>query len=432
MPSKKALLLIAVAVVASGFLTAVPGFAASKEKVLYSFCGDNWPNCTDGANPYAGLIFGADGNLYGTTTYGGSVGSGTIFQLMPSANGQWAENVIHSFAGDDGFSPLASVVFDPAGNLYTTAAAGGTRDGGTVVELMPGSDNTWTEKILYDFKSGGDGGKAGFQPAAEVILDVAGNLYGTTEYGGRGGQDCDQYYCGTAFMLTTGSKGERTAKVMHSFTARGGNMPVAGLIGDASGNLYGTASAGGRVGGRGIVFRLRPDGSNKWRGSTLHGFSGKDGASPYARLISDSAGNLYGTTSTGGAYDPCGSHPCGTIFELSPGQNGGWTFKVLHSFGKGSDGFYPQASLILDGAGNLYGTTSEGGGTGCYESGCGTVFELSPGKNGNWKDKVLHRFSGADGWLPTAGMVFDGAGNLYGTTAQGGANGSGTVFEITP
>jgi uncharacterized repeat protein (TIGR03803 family) len=259
----------------------------------------------------------------------------------------------------------------------------------------------------------------GRQPQAGLIFDAAGNLYGTTAFGGYYGL---QTGYGTLFELTPAGGGSWTEQVVHNFNHdfTDGDEPYAGLIVDAAGNLYGTTSGGGTI-GYGTVFELTPTGGGTWT-EVLHSFGdGTDGLYPWAGLIFDAAGNLYGTTSEGGTYDG------GTVFELTPAAGGGWTEKVLHSFGNGNDGAYPHyAGLIFDAAGNLYGTTS-GGGT----YGGGTVFELTPAGGGSWTETVLHSFgNGTDGAEPYAGLVFDAVGNLYGTTLGGGTYNYGTVFEL--
>lgn len=385
-----------------GFLaTALPLFAASKEKVLYSFCSAS--GCSDGAYPISNLIFDSAGNLYGTS--GGGVNSGcggnscgTVFELIPGSNGTWTEKVLYRFTGgDDGNQPAAGLIFDSAGNLYGTTLGGGTsgtRCGGlgcgTVFELTPGTGGTWTEKVLHSFH---DNYKDGYTPLAGLIFDTAGNLYGTTYYGGPFTTLCgSDHFCGTVFELTPGTGGTWTEKVLHSFKHNGkdGFNPRAGLILDAAGNLYGTTYFGGPPGrgcggyGCGTVFELTRGTSHTWNEKVLHSFinNGKDGYNPEAGLIFDSAGNLYGTTLEGGFYGSGGCPSCGTVFELSPETNGKWKERVLHSFNdNGKDGFWPAAGLIFDAVGKLYSTTLDGGstsGTGCNGWGCGTVFELTP------------------------------------------------------
>jgi uncharacterized repeat protein (TIGR03803 family) len=363
-------------------LIAVAGFssAAAPQELttLHSFTGD------DGAYPHAGLIADPAGNLYGTTWGGGASGQGTVFQLDPSGN----LNVLYSFAGGDGSRPGAGLIADAAGNLYGTTINGGAQDAGTVFQLTPSG----TLNVLYSFTGGSDGAL----PFAGLIADAAGNLYGTT-IGGDGP--------GTAFQLTPSGD----LNVLYSFT--GGDSPWAGLIADAAGNLYGTTEGGD---GPGTVFQLTPTGTL----NVLYRFTGRDGAVPHGRLIFDAAGNLYGTTHNGGTSG------YGTVFQLTPSG----ALNVLHSFTGGSDGAYPEAGLLADMAGNLYGTTY-GGGAG----GQGTVFQLTPSGTLN----VLHSFTGgSDGGRPVADLIADAAGNLYGTTSYGGATascpgGCGTVFELT-
>jgi len=208
-------------------------------------------------------------------------------------------------------------------------------------------------------------------------------------------------------------------KVLHRFHGANGTNPYAGLILDAAGNLYGTTYYGG-ASGDGTVFKLAPNQDGSWTESVLHSFNRSDGWSPQAGLIFDAAGNLYGTTVVGGASSD------GTVFKLAPNQDGSWTESVLHSF-NGSDGWVPYAGLIFDAAGNLYGTTVEGG-----DTNVGTVFKLAPNQDGSWTESVLHSFNGRNGQYPYAGLIFDAAGNLYGTTYGGGASADGTVFELAP
>jgi uncharacterized repeat protein (TIGR03803 family) len=268
---------------------------------------------------------------------------------------------------------------------------------------------TWTsaqERIVHSFDY-----TNGANPLAGLISDANGNIYGTTLYGGLAGE-------GTVFELAP----ESTGRVLCGFGSPGtdGLWPIAGLTFDASGHLFGATEMGG-TDGYGVVFELTQDSSDGWNEKFLHNFSHNgDGTYPRANLISDTSGNLYGVTIGGGVYDD------GTVFELTRGEDGAWAEKILHSF-NATDGSDPSASLILDAAGNLYGTTFYGG---SYRS--GVVFELISDGGGHWTEKVLHSFSNTDGANPSAGLIFDGAGNLYGTTPIGGANGQGTVFELMP
>jgi uncharacterized repeat protein (TIGR03803 family) len=415
----------AFAVFFGSLTTAGPLFAATTGKVLHSFSNSS----TDGISPNGGLIIDMAGNLYGTTYEGGDHDYGTVFQLTPGANGTWTEAILYSFNydGSDGFYPATSLTMDATGNLYGTTWAGGAYSTsstgyGTVFELSPGINGTWTESVLYSFNNNGTDGNG---PLASLILDKARNLYGTTYQGGA-------YNYGTVFKLSPGTNGTWTETVLYSFNSSGtdGAYPRASLIFDASGDLHGTTNGGGAY-AWGTVYQLTPGTSGTWTEKVLYSFNGTNGGSPFGSLISDATGNLYGTTYQGGADRTCsGSSGCGTVFKLTRSK-GTWTEKVLHSFNNnGSDGFNPYANLIFDKAGNLYGTTYQGGAyatcSGTY--GCGTVFVLIKGLKGTWMEKVLHSFNdnGKDGFNPDyAGLIFDKAGKLYGMTFCG-VNAHGT------
>jgi uncharacterized repeat protein (TIGR03803 family) len=283
-------------------------------------------------------------------------------------------------------------------------------------------------QVLHTFTGGADGGR----PSASLIFDARGRLYGTTIYGGHTGGTCGTTGCGTVFKLTRVGSGW-TLTPLYTFSGGDDGMnPTGNVIFGPNGLLYGTTYEGGGNGcggnGCGTVFSLGPPARActsalcPWRETILHRFSGNDGENPYAGVIFDAAGNLYGTTTIGGIHDD------GVVFELTP-SSGGWTETVLHSF-SGTDGLQPLAGLIFDTTGNLYGTTTSGG-TYSY----GTVFELTPTQGGGWTEQVLYSFnySGTSGADPDAGVILDAAGNLYGTTAAGGASGSyGTVYELMP
>jgi len=394
--------------------------AAPHEKVLHSFNGN------DGAGSLAGLIFDAAGNLYGTTTAGGSYDAGTVFELTPGADGSWKEKVLYSF-GKEAASPQSSLVFDTSGNLYGTTLNGGAYNAGTVFDLTSTGGGGWKEKILHSFNSNGNDG---FFPYASLIIDTSGNLYGTT-YNGGGNSNLGSG-CGAVFELTHKVRGGWKETILHTFENNGkdGCYPYAGLVLDASGNLYGTTSQGGGANGFGTVFELTKA-HDGWVEKLLHTFSfnDEDGFYPTAGLTFDSAGNLYGTTRSGGR-SICETG-CGIVFELSPTAGGSWMERILHTFDRhgGADGYYPAGSLIFDAAGNLYGTTYSGG---TYHID-GTAFELTPRTGGpGWTEKVLHSFDRGDGDEPWGGLISDPKGNLYGTTYFGGTYGGGTVFEITP
>ena len=404
-------------------LVLTPGAVAqSTYKTLHTFT-----NGRNGGSPYAGLIFDQAGNLYGTTSQGGdrsgcaSGRCGVVFELTPGSDGSWKESVLYRFCPSDicvdGSNPFGNVIFDPAGNLYgTTYAGGGNSDAGVVYELTP-SNGGWTESVLYDFTGGNDGG----QPFGGLIFDASGNLYGTTTLAGV-------YNQGTAFKLTPHSGGGWTEDVLYDFTGGDdGGGPYAGMIFDAQGNLYGT-TVGGGGNGTGTVFKLSPSKKGIWKISVLHSFTGgKDGGNPYyGSLIMDAAGSLCGTTFSGGAFQ------YGTIFKLAQSE-GKWKETVLHSFAGGRAGAKPNSRLIFDSAGNLYGTTVQGGDLGlCSGNGCGVVFKLAPNAKGGWNETVLHVFVDDPGANSNAGLTLDLAGNLYGTTTGDNHTSFGSVFEIAP
>jgi uncharacterized repeat protein (TIGR03803 family) len=340
------------------------------ETVLYKFKGS-----PDGTVPEASLVLGRDGNLYGTTHDGGvsggnlcfSFGCGIVFRLSRGANGEWTEEVLHSFNGNDGGNPESSLSFDADGNLYGTASLGGLcYSCGTVFELTPNASGGWKYTVLHYFSPNGGGAAL---PSSGLTFNAAGNLYGATEYGGV-------YDWGTAYELTLSEGNQWTEHVLHSFNEIGsdGYFPSGDLIFDKAGNLYGTTGWGGRT-GVGIAYRLTPSASGEWTEEILYNFCSVifclDGGRPNG-LSSGADGNLYGTTPQGGLSG------YGTVFELTQGSNSTWTEMVLHTFiHDGEDGIDPNNGVIVDSAGNMYGTTV-GGGTGCKQYlGCGTVFEIT-------------------------------------------------------
>jgi uncharacterized repeat protein (TIGR03803 family) len=381
--------------------------AVAQVEVLHNFGQGN-----DGLSPWGSLTIDSSGNLYGTALSGGTYNAGIVFELIPTVGGSWTETVLHEFgSGTDGHDPRAGLVFDPAGNLYGTTNEGGHYQDGTVFKLSPTVGGGWTETVLHEFSgTDGNGSHAG------LILDAAGNLYGTTYSGGA-------YGFGEAFELMPQKGGAWTLKILHSFGhGKDGAYCEAGLTFDAAGHLYGTTSNGGAY-NQGTVFKLTST-AGTWSEQVLHSFNpnSTDGYQPNAGLILDAAGDLFGTADEGGMYG------YGAVFELLPRPGGLWAEKLLHHFtGAHSDGTLPYGGLIFDALGNLYGTTLFGGAT---VPGHGTVFELTPGAGGVWTHTTLTSFNGSDGYLPYAGLVFDAAGNLYGTTSSGGAFQQGTAFEI--
>lgn len=368
--------------------------------VLYNFAGP--PN--DGAGSVAPLIMDAAGNLYGTTAFGGntncgSSGCGTVFKLDPSGN----QTVLFKFSGTDGAFPAGGLVMDAAGNLYGTTVSGG--GGGLCKNFGCGTvyklDPAGKHTVLHAFVESTDGGN----PTAGLVMDSANMLYGTAGFGGNVGP-------GVVFKMDTA--GNET--VLHSFTGTDGFEPSASLIMDSSGTLYGTTFAGGS-GGAGVVFSI--DSSQNF--SVLHSFnSSTEGGNPTAPLVRDAAGNLYGAISKSAT---------GALFEIDHSGN----FSILHAF-TGSDGAYqtgegrPSAGLVMDAAGNLYGTTIAGG-VQPPAAPVGTIFKFSAGTL-----TTLHTFyctAGCpEGANPNAGLLMDANGNFYGTTTAGGGSNSGTIFKL--
>jgi uncharacterized repeat protein (TIGR03803 family) len=361
---------------------------ALQESVLYSFKGG-----TDGCGPVAGVVRDSAGNLYGTADACGTANAGVVFKLSKAGS----YTVLYSFTGGAaGANPYGGVIRDPAGDLYGTTIDGGSANNGVVYKV----DTAGQESVLYSFPPPSDGS----YPYAGVIRDSAGNLYGTTDGGGAANQ-------GVVYKLN--KAGQET--VLYSFTGGAdGADPYAGVALDSSGNLYGTTVYGGSS-NAGVVYKLDKAGQE----TVLYSFTGgADGANPYAGVIIDPAGNLYGAASGGGAADE------GVVYKLDAAGS----YTVLHGFTGGDDGAYPHASLTLDSAGNLYGTTYSGGTSVnvCF-SGCGVVYKV----NTAGQETVLYSFKGApDGANPEAGAILDSTGNLYGTTYSGGSANAGVVYKL--
>ena len=418
-------------------LTGLPAHAqVSSDSVVYSFC-DYSPTCSDGAFPYSGLTIDAVGNLYGTTYAGGgegcgSIGCGSVFRLTPdglSSTG-FTEKVLHGFLSFavDGALPEAAVTLDHAGNVYGTTWGGGNASSdcgvygcGAVFELTPNAKDEWTETILYNFCSTLNC-KDGSGPAANLVFDTAGNLYGTTATGGISGGKCP-YGCGTVFELSPGANGSWLENVLFRFSYDQGANPLAGLTFDSAGNLYGTTAQGGNY-GIGTVFELTLGSNGKWTETVLHSFNTTDGRVPQSGVIFDASGNLYGTTFLGGTGPAClYTYGCGTVYELSPGSNGDWNEQVLYSFcAKANcvDGSNPWGGLVSNANGIMYGTTYQGG-----EYNAGILFKLTFDQT--WTENLLYTFgtSNYDALNPEAGsLIFDAKGNLYGTAEYGGRSSS--------
>jgi uncharacterized repeat protein (TIGR03803 family) len=400
-------------VVAYAFGQAVSAADAGtyKEKVLYSFTGN-----VDGAQPYANVI-NVKGALYGTTFAGGDQFGGAVFSLDPSTG---TERVLYSFGSQDGY-PEAGLI-DAKGMLYGTVS-GADGLGGFVFSL---DLSTGAEKTVYGFCSQANCAD-GFAPVAGLIR-VKDTLYGTTLGGGNAG--CNGYGCGTVFSVDRNTGAE---KVLYSFCRQkdcaDGLWPAAGLVA-VDGMLYGTAVNGGVGGchqnlGCGTAFSID---LNTGTEKTLYTFCSrrdcKDGANSFASLTALN-GVLYGTTLCGGEYGAdteCFGRGYGTVFSIDPNTG---AEKVLHSFGKGKDGRKPLAGLIAA-SGVLYGTTMQGGRSGCGGDGCGMVFSLDPSTG---VETVLHYFDGSDGDSPSGNLTAVN-GRFYGTTIYGGAANNGTVFVL--
>jgi len=365
----------------------------------------DFTNGSDGGNPLSGFFF-AGGNLYGTTSSGGRLGVGVVFKMNTSGQ----ETVLYEFTGGtDGASPEGRLVMDRSGNFYGTTTAGGVSNAGTVFKVTRKGQET----VLYSFSGKPDGAN----PVAGLAIDSAGNLYGTTTAGGSNGN-------GTVFKLAIPTlAGVRwTEEVLYSFgTGTDGAVPIGGVTLDASGNLYGTTSAGG-IYGYGTVFQLSSSSLSGWKETILHHFElGSDGGVPYAGLTLYGK-TLYGAATEGGAGGTTGG---GTVFELTP-TTGGWTFTVLYDLaGWEISGTF--RNLLVTSSSKIYATTHcDGSDT------AGTVYELSE-SGGSWTYKSLYVFTGGnDGRFSFSNLVADKSGNLYGTTDAGGTNGSGVVFKVTP
>jgi hypothetical protein len=367
--------------------------AEQKERVLYSFQGG-----TDGSTPAGGVLSDQQGNLYGATTDGGAANClslfqcGTVFELSPPAEqgAPWTETILHVFKGrtsGDGASPFGGLVIDGSGNLYGTTGYGGTGDCvvlgtnvgcGTVYQLTPPAHKggAWTEKVLYNFRGDTDGQL----PYQDLVFDKVGNLYGATQYGGGYGRCNAPFYkhCGTVFELSP-------AKMM----------------------------------------------GREWTEKVLHSFKGgDDGANPNGGLVLDKKGAIYGTTFSGGNQG-CKTDAgvgCGVAFRLATAsENGRWTERILYRFSGEKDGGEPNAGLSLNATGSLFGVA--GGGN---PSGGGIVFRLATSRSGRWKETVLHWFSNSSSGGPEGGVIFDSAGNVYGTTVGGDRAPGGTVFRLRP
>jgi uncharacterized repeat protein (TIGR03803 family) len=398
--------------------------------VIHNFTGG-----TDGGLPLTGLTEGSNGRFYGTAWVGGvqngncSLGCGLIFQLVNSG-GKWLETPLYEFEGGlDGANPQGRPIVQPNGTLVgsTENGGGGQCSGfaagcGTIFTLRPSPTASgyalgfWNEDVLYRFQGGSDGA----DPFGDVALDAAGNIYGTSQTGGVSSKCVPVGIgCGTAWELSH-SGGNWTKTMLWGFgEGTDGIEPFDGLHFDRAGNLYGSTYTGGPF-EEGIVFELTPHGES-WSESILHSFTGNsDGGLPHSGIYVDGSGNLFGATTDGG------SGIGGTVFELNQ-VGGAWNFNLIQSLTSGGTRQCgPVRDLVADTAGNLYGTTSCDG-----ADQLGSVFELSPSGNGTWTFTSLHDFGGPDGSGPFGNIVIGQDGNLYGTTSKGGQYNEGVIFVIT-
>jgi uncharacterized repeat protein (TIGR03803 family) len=421
---------------AATMLQLLPGHTAAPrgETVLSTFLGGS----ADGAEPAGGVVRDSGGNLYGTTYWGGGTGCnygygcGTVFRIDRSGS----ETILYKFSGGtDGGIPNGGLTLDSSGNLYGTTSFGGAASACSIFGykgcgVMFRLDQAGNETVLYTFT----GQKDGAWPVHErLLVDSAGSFYGTTEAGGD--LNCSPTSglgCGVVFRLDA----DGTYTVLHAFkgNATDGYAPEAGVVQDASGNLFGETPYGG-ANGQGTVYRVTASGKE----NVLHAFTGgADGGYPAGgELVMDAAGGLYGTASQGGNLSACGGVGCGVVFSMT----GRGTEKVLYAFQNGlngsTDGAYPREGVVLDAGGNIFGT-AQGGGTGDF----GMVFELHKSSSGNFVERVLYDFTdGADGAYPTGeNLIVGPTGALYGVTErggdanclQGGSEGCGVVFKLKP
>jgi len=394
----RTIMLITTAVILLIALLPIPRAHAQTLQILHNFTGG-----ADGGFLFAGVTFDQQGRIYGTTAGGGSQQSGVVYRLVREGEG-WVSSPIYTFqGGTDGAAPYSRVVFGPGGLLYGTTYAGG-EGYGTVFSLRPPASACksvlcpWIETVLYSFTDGADGG---YPQYGDLSFDQAGNIYGTTTYGGSSGN-------GLVFKLSR-SGSDWTESALWNFTnGDDGSYPLSGVIFDNAGNLYGTTSSGG-IHRSGAVYELSPMQSG-WKQTTLYSFTSNDNGSGAGGLIMDAHGNLFGITG-----------PVGAAYELTP-QSGGWSFTLLQTF---SGGGYPPTigSPTFDPQGNLYGPIPS--------AGYGEIFKLTPAGN-QWIYSSFYQFSNIGPAFPIGAVTFDASGHMYGTSEFGGSGGYGTVWELTP
>jgi uncharacterized repeat protein (TIGR03803 family) len=424
---------LTISAVAFAGLAAGADASAYSEKVLHSFC--NTLNCTGGTYPNGGLLSDQDGDLFGTAYEGGKYGYGIVFELVPNADkSKYTEHILYAFCKtqscNGGGNPLGELIMDRDGALYGVAVEFGVNNGGTVFKLTHNAGQVTYTKI-HNFCLQGAKCTDGTQPITGLAYQGQSSgapwngsspLFGATQSGGTNNS-------GIAYRLAPGGSGW-SYQVIHNFNAPDSYAEPGPMLVDASGNVLGVTGSGGKYGG-GVLYRLA---AGTWNETVLHNFCAdtncSDGRQGVGRLAMDAAGNLFGATGAGGAGAHCAEPVgCGVIFER-PASGG---YSIIYNFCSLSacaDGYDPFAGPILDASGDLFGTTYNGGGS----ADAGTAFELTPGTP--WAETVLYSFcaqqSCADGNGSHAPLIMDAGGNLYGTTASGGAHGGGTAFELIP
>jgi uncharacterized repeat protein (TIGR03803 family) len=414
MTGNRSVVLRAVGMFAAVLVLSGTSLAQVSEQVIYNFTGKS------GMSPNSRLVQDSSGRLYGTTLTGGdttqfclNTGCGVVFALAPKKGGGWRYGALYAFTGGaDGAVPGTNLLLDGAGNLYGVATLGGIDHNGVVFKLSPATGGHWTETVIYSFNPAN--GSDGSGPSDGLTADAAGNLYGTTQYGGPQG-------FGTVFKLTPNADGSWSESVLYGFNAPTDGCTVAGgVVFDNTGNLYGTTTFCGAF-GLGNVFQLSLNSSGDWTENILYSFSGCCPNNPSGPLLLDATGNVYGTgPNPGGGY----------IYQLVKGSGGSWTENIIYTF-RSQDGSEPAGGLVADIKGNLYGATLLGGTQ--FGNGNGVVFKLTPHPDGRWTESVLYAFAdGSDGLEPMYGVSLGKGGVIYGTTFYGGSAGDGTVFKLTP
>jgi uncharacterized repeat protein (TIGR03803 family) len=420
-----------------------PDVPTPRETTLYVFKGD-----PDGGHPDSQVTF-TGGAFFGVTTVGGVDNLGAVYKLAPpqAKGGSYVETVLHSFTGGhDGEYPYYGLTTNKNGDLYGATMGGGDNacggGCGVAFEMERRVTRPYVERVIYHFRGGSDGRT----PSAPPIFTAGGILYGTTQAGG--GTGCGGSGCGTVYALAPNHRAHNETVLYRFQGGSDGSAPVAGLITDSTGALYGTTLTGGGSSlcpsGCGTVFKLTPAGSG-FSESTIYQFKGgSDGAAPFAGVIEDATGTLFGTTALGGGNYPNGcqyngeSTGCGSVFKLTPSTSG-YTKTIIYAFTDGSDnGAGPWGGVIFGNNGTLYGTTVFGGNANCdFGYQCGTIYELQP-SGSDYAYTRLFSFPGFPQTFPYAGLLLQN-GVLFGTTAQGGVGSCGnssyacgTVFKITP